>query len=683
MVIVLKKDITQEEKNHIRDFLAQKNFKLNEVVGEEDTILAAVGKMAMDPREVEIMPGVSRVIPISKPYKMASREFKRDNTIVEIPNSRGQIIRVGGQRVVSIAGPCAVESAEQMMTIAASVAASGAVMLRGGAYKPRTSPYSFQGLGEEGLRYLKDAGDKYGLPVVTEIVSSDFIPVMKDYVDVYQVGARNMQNFELLKKLGALGKPVILKNGLSATIEELLMSAEYLLSSGTDKVILCIRGIRTYEKVTRNTLDLSLVPVLRSMTHLPIIVDPSHAVGIRDKIPPMGLAAIAAGADGIIVEVHCCPEKALSDGAQSLYPAQFDKMMHDIEALAPVIGKSVAHIREESPAVGNTNNVAGNEKDSANKSCCSSSNTSSATNINGKQKVVCAYSGKRGAYAEQAITRYFDAADVEAKACDSFSGIFQAVVDGKADYGMVPIENSLAGSVYENYDNLTRFEDVSIVGSVTLRIQHALLGVKGATLADIKTVYSHPQGFSQCRKFLEQHNDWNQIESVSTATAAKQVATCGEVADNGSKANAAIASSVNASIYKLDVLAENIEDDPSNFTRFVIIAANHVNHGKEVNVLPNMATFMFCTKNEPGALYHCLGTFDKNKLNLSRLESRPIAGQPWKYWFYADAALTDENGASKFKTIDEGNAYVNKVIEELKDQAEDVRLLGIYSEGRQ
>jgi len=665
MVIVLKKDITNEEKNHIRDFLAQKNFKLNEVVGEEETILAAVGKLAMDPREVEILPGVSRVIPISKPYKMASREFKHDNTIVEIPNSRGQIIRVGGQRVVSIAGPCAVESAEQMMTIAASVAASGAVMLRGGAYKPRTSPYSFQGLGEEGLKYLKDAGEKYGLPVVTEIVSSDFIPVMKDYVDVYQVGARNMQNFELLKKLGALGKPVILKNGLSATIEELLMSAEYLLSSGTDKVILCIRGIRTYEKATRNTLDLSLVPVLRSMTHLPIIVDPSHAVGIRDKIPPMGLAAIAAGADGIIVEVHCCPEKALSDGAQSLYPAQFDKMMHDIEALAPVVGKSVAHIREEAP-------VASSSAASAKNGGSHAANTRSAN-----AKVVCAYSGKRGAYAEQAITRYFDAADVEAKACDSFSGIFQAVVDGKADYGMVPIENSLAGSVYENYDNLTRFEDVSIVGSVTLRIQHSLLSVKGATLDDIKTVYSHPQGFSQCRKFLELHNDWNQIETISTATAAKQVA------ESGNKSGAAIASSVNASLYKLDILADSIEDDPSNFTRFVIIAANHVQHGKEVNVLPNMATFMFCTKNEPGALYHCLGIFDSNKLNLSRLESRPIAGQPWKYWFYADAALTDENGVAKFKSAEEENAYVNKVIDELKNTAEDVRLLGVYSEGRQ
>ncbi|MBQ1181609.1 MAG: 3-deoxy-7-phosphoheptulonate synthase, partial [Treponema sp.] len=315
MVIVLKKDISIEEKHNLANFLGENNFKTNEVNGEEKTIIAAVGKLKIDPREVELQPGVESVIPISKPYKMASREFQPQNSVFEIPNNKKQIIRVGGQRIISIAGPCAVENREQMMSIAKEIANSGACMLRGGAYKPRTSPYSFQGLGEEGLILLKEAGDKYGLPVVTEVVASEYLQVMEDRgVDVYQVGARNMQNFELLKKLGKLNKPVILKRGLSATIEEWLMSAEYLLSSGTDKVILCERGIRTYEKATRNTLDLSAIPILRGLTHLPIIVDPSHAVGIRDKIPPMGLAAIASGADGIIVEVHNCPEKALSDG---------------------------------------------------------------------------------------------------------------------------------------------------------------------------------------------------------------------------------------------------------------------------------------------------------------------------------------------------------------------------------
>lgn len=659
MVIVLKSDITKKEKDDLRDFLTKRNFKLNEVKGEEETVLAAVGKLAMDLREVEIRPGVSRVIPISKPYKLASRDFKRDNTIVEIPNNRGQVIRVGGSRVVVIAGPCAVESREQMMEIAAVVASSGAVMLRGGAYKPRTSPYSFQGLGEKGLKYLKEAGEKYGLPVCTEIVSSEYIPVMKDYVDVYQVGARNMQNFELLKKLGVLNKPVVLKRGLSATMEDLLMSAEYLLASGTDKVILCERGIRTFEKATRNTLDLSAVPVLKSLSHLPVIVDPSHAVGIRDKIPPMGLAAIAGGADGIVVEVHGHPEKALSDGAQSLYPAQFDKMMHDIEALAPVVGKSVAHIHEVAPI----------------KSKKAGSVNAAPAKSKVPQKIVCAYSGNRGAYAEQAISRYFDAADVEACAVSSFDQIFQNVIDGKAHYGMVPIENSLAGSVHQNYDNLSRFEDVSIVGTVTLNIRHALLGVKGSALSDIKTVYSHPQGFSQCKKFLDGHLDWKHVDAVSTATAAQTVAKLKDAS------NAAIASVVNAPLYNLSVLQEDIEDDPGNFTRFVVIAPNN-RKGKTLNMVPNMASFIFKTKNEPGALYNCLGIFEKYRLNLTRLESRPIAGEPWRYWFYADADLKNEQGNIAGATAAKAKEYVNTVMDALKAKADDVRLLGLYSEVR-
>ncbi len=654
MVIVLKQNITSDERQKLTDYLTQNNFRTNEIKGEEETIIAAVGKLKVDPREVEILPGVERVIPISKPYKMASREFKPENTIVEIPTNRSQIIRVGGQRIVAIAGPCAVETREQMLSVAARVSGSGAAMLRGGAYKPRTSPYAFQGLGEEGLKLLKEAGDKYGMPVVTEVVAAEFLQTMEDHgVDVYQVGARNMQNFELLKRLGKLGKPVILKRGISATIEEWLMSAEYLLSSGTDKVILCERGIRTYERATRNTLDLSAIPVLRGMTHLPIIVDPSHAVGIRDKVSPMGLAAIAAGADGIIVEVHCNPDKALSDGAQSLYPEQFDKLMRDIEAMAPVVGKSVTHLRSiETPV------KIADAKSSAH------------------EGVVCAYSGKRGAFAEQAIGRYFDA-EVTALPVDSFREVFQKVADGRADYGIVPIENTLAGSVFENYDNLTQFEDVSIVGAVHLRVQHSLLGVKGASLDTIKTVYSHPQALSQCSKFLAQHPEWNRIDCVSTSTAAS------EVANSGSGKNAAIASGINASYYKLDVIQENIEDDPANYTRFVVIAANHFTDMTEVKQMadncrcaaglnPNMASFMFCVKNEPGALYAGLGVFQSFKLNLTRLESRPIQGQPWRYRFYADASL-QTTGADAVE-------YVNSVMTALKMQADDVRLLGVYAE---
>ena len=590
-----------------------------------------------------------------KPYKLASREYKKENTIVEIPNNRGQVIRVGGSRIVTIAGPCAVESREQMLEVAAAVAASGAVMLRGGAYKPRTSPYSFQGLGEEGLKYLKEAGDKYGLPVVTEIVDSSLIPIMEKYVDVYQIGARNMQNFELLKKVGMLGKPVILKRGLSATIEDFLMAAEYLLASGTEKVILCERGIRTFEKATRNTLDLSAIPVLRGLTHLPIIVDPSHAVGIRDKIPPMGLASVAGGADGIIVEVHCHPEKALSDGPQALYPQQFDKLMHDIEALAPVLGKSIAHIRLQPLALSKEKIDKENEKKPG--------------------SILCAYSGNRGAYAEQAIARYFDSEAITELPTSSFSELFQSVTDGKADFGMVPIENSLAGSVYENYDNLSRFEDVSIIGSVTLNIRHALLGVKGGRLEDVKNVYSHPQALSQCKKYLENHPEWKHVDAVSTATAAKTVSQL------ESSENAAIASIVNASLYGLDVLCEDIEDNPGNFTRFVVISANNAKPKlKMMNVTPKTASIIFKTKNQPGALYHCLGIIDKYNLNLSRLESRPIEGEPWRYWFYADAdisALGEQ--IPELENSEKGiREYIEKAVEELKTMADDVRILGIY-----
>lgn len=642
MVIVLKKDISDSEKENIKSLLAARSLKINELKGEESTVFAAVGKLAMDVREVEVLPGVEKVIPISKPYKMASREFKPENSIVEIPNNRGQIIRVGGSRLVAIAGPCAVESRQQMLDAAKAVASSGATMLRGGAYKPRTSPYSFQGLGEEGLKYLKEAGEKYGLPVVTEIVASEYIPVMKDYVDVYQVGARNMQNFELLKRLGALGKPVILKRGLSATIEEWLMSAEYLLSSGTDRVILCERGIRTYEKATRNTLDLSAIPVLRSMTHLPIIVDPSHALGVRDKIPPMALASIAAGADGIIVEVHCHPEQALSDAAQALYPAQFDKIMRDIESLAPVMGKEVAHIRSvESQKKANAEKVT-------------------------HKKPICVFSGMKGAYAEQAIENFFEDC-VEAQTVDSFDEIFQAVVDGKADYGMVPIENSTAGSVYNNYDNLTRYEDISIVGALTLRIQHSLLGVKGASLETIKNVYSHPQGLSQCSNFLRSQK-WNAVDTVSTATAASLVA------EKGSVENAAICNARNAAIYGLEVIKEGIQNEQNNYTRFVVIAANHVEEpaGQWSEQKPNMASFVFTTKNEAGALYDALGVFKEANLSMNRLESRPIAGKPWKYWFYCDVVIP--------QAVENPNNYIEDFSQKLKKMAEDVRILGVYAE---
>lgn len=645
MVIVLEKGIRDDDKNRVRTFLEKNSLRVNEIAGEEETIFGAVGKVGIDPREVEILPGVKQVIPISKPYKMASREFKRDDTVVAV---RG--VKFGGSRVSVIAGPCAVESREQMMESAARVAESGAVMLRGGAYKPRTSPYAFQGMGEEGVRLLREAGDAYGLPVVTEIVSAEHIPAMIDYVDVYQIGARNMQNFELLKKVGALGKPVILKRGLSATIEEWLMAAEYLLASGTEDVILCERGIRTYEKATRNTLDLSAIPILRSLTHLPIIVDPSHAVGIRDKVPPMALAAIAAGADGLIVEVHPHPEVAMSDGAQSLLPDQFEKMMRDIEVLAPVVGRAVSRRALPAKAVP----AAGQPP---------------ATAPGTAGPATCAYSGGRGAYAEIAIDRYYNG-DAAQLAVSNFREVIDAVLDGRAGFGMLPIENSLAGSVYENYDNLARYEDIEIVGEVTLRIEHSLLAIPGATVDGIESVYSHPQALAQCDEFLAKYPRWKHIETASTSDAAELVAASLD------KTKAAIASESAGSANRLVALKSGIETNPRNYTRFVVISRA----GTVVTDSPNHASVIFTIANEPGALHDALGLFMKHGLNLTKLESRPIQGEPWRYRFYANITLPEGVGSSVVAgeriraALDEMRA-----ISENKGIVQGLRVLGLYN----
>jgi 3-deoxy-7-phosphoheptulonate synthase len=285
---------------------------------------------------LQAIAGVEQVVPILKPFKLASREFHQDDTVIEV---RG--VKIGGGHLAMIAGPCAIESEPLLMEIAAKVKEAGANILRGGAFKPRTSPYSFQGLGEEGLKILRAAGDAYGMPVITEVMDPRQVDLVERYTDLFQVGARNMQNFDLLKELGKTRTPVLLKRGMSATVKDLLMSAEYILSQGNREVILCERGIRTFEDSTRNTLDLSSIPVVKGMSHLPIIADPSHATGKPDLIPAMARASIAAGSDGVHIEVHSCPEKALSDGPQALLPDQYGRLMDDLRQLAELMGKSI------------------------------------------------------------------------------------------------------------------------------------------------------------------------------------------------------------------------------------------------------------------------------------------------------------------------------------------------------
>lgn len=338
MVIVLEKNVADKQIENIIKHLEDFGFAVHKSTGVEQIVLGAIGvKPDFDTRNVKIIDGVAEVYRITEPYKLASRSFQKENTVITIKG-----IPIGGNEVMMMAGPCSIESEEQIFTLAEIVAKSGVKILRGGAFKPRTSPYAFQGMGEEGLKLIRKAADAYNLLVITEVMENAQIDLIGKYTDIYQVGARNMQNFSLLRELGKTNIPIMLKRGLSATIEEWLMSAEYILSSGNRQVIMCERGIRTFETATRNTFDLSSIPVLQKKSHLPVAADPSHATGLRDKVLPMARAAVAAGADALMVEVHHQPEKALSDGPQALLPEQFTELMKQIRLIAEVIGRKIA-----------------------------------------------------------------------------------------------------------------------------------------------------------------------------------------------------------------------------------------------------------------------------------------------------------------------------------------------------
>ncbi|OIO13507.1 MAG: 3-deoxy-7-phosphoheptulonate synthase [Ignavibacteria bacterium CG1_02_37_35] len=338
MVIVLEKNIADKQIENIIKHLEDFGFAVHKSTGVEQIVLGAIGvKPDFDTRNVKIIDGVAEVYRITEPYKLASRSFQKENTVINIKG-----ISIGGNEVMMIAGPCSIESEEQIFTLAEIVSKSGAKILRGGAFKPRTSPYAFQGMGEEGLKLIRKAADAYHLLVITEVMEIAQIDLIGKYTDIYQIGARNMQNFSLLKELGKTNIPIMLKRGLSATIEEWLMSAEYILSNGNKEIMLCERGIRTFETATRNTFDLSAIPVLQKKSHLPVVADPSHATGLRDKVLPMARAAVAAGADALMVEVHHQPEKALSDGPQALLPEQFMELMKQIRLIAEVIGRKIA-----------------------------------------------------------------------------------------------------------------------------------------------------------------------------------------------------------------------------------------------------------------------------------------------------------------------------------------------------
>ena len=339
MVIVMKQGATDAQIDHAIEWVESVGYKTHPSQGVERTIIGAAGddRGKAQIKSAQYLPGVEKVVPILKPYKLASRDYKAENTEFDMGNG----VKVGGKKIVVMAGPCSVENYDMLLHLAKVVKKAGGTFLRGGAFKPRTSPYSFQGLGEEGLKYLRKAADETGLLVCTEVMDTRQVELVSQYSDMLQIGARNMQNFDLLKECGMTKKAVLLKRGLAATVKDLLMSAEYLLSKGNFKVMLCERGIRTFETSTRNTLDLNAIPVIKKETHLPVLVDPSHGTGYRDFVAPMAMAGVAAGCDGLMIEIHQCPEEAKSDGEQSLLPVQFEEMMKRARAVAQAVGRDI------------------------------------------------------------------------------------------------------------------------------------------------------------------------------------------------------------------------------------------------------------------------------------------------------------------------------------------------------
>ncbi|KJS33233.1 MAG: phospho-2-dehydro-3-deoxyheptonate aldolase [Desulfatitalea sp. BRH_c12] len=591
MILVLKKDANDADKSRIRSELFAKGCVVREMNGTGQTVIAAIGRGDLDIAELAALPGVAEVVPITSKFKLVGRQWHPQDSEVTVGP-----ITIGGQRIALIAGPCAIESMDQALTTAREVKRYGGVLFRGGAFKPRTSPYSFQGMEEEGLKILAQVRAETGMPVVTEITSVSQADLMLRYVDMVQVGARNMQNFELLKCVGRMGKPVLLKRGLASTIEEWLMSAEYILAEGNDQVVLCERGIRTFEPYTRNTLDLSAIPVLKNLTHLPVVVDPSHATGIREKVAPMARAAIAAGADGLMVEVHHDPDKALSDGPQSLYPEQFGQLARDIYVIAPVVGKQL-------------------DFDYLEKS------SRYQQQPRGEQ-VMAAYLGEPGSFSHIACTQYLGG-EVATAPQSSFRAIFDAVQNAEARYGIIPLENSLTGSIHENYDLLLAY-DLKIVGELYLRIIHHLMAAPGTGLEDVRRVWSAEPGIQQCRQFLDRYPQWELATVPATSSAVRRLR-------DGQKGDAAIGSREAAVLNDMHIIAEGIETDPRNFTRFVIVGKTPLADRPKTK-----SSIVFSTANQPGALFEVMHIFADHHINLVKLESRPIHGKPWQYMFYAD-----------------------------------------------
>lgn len=622
MLLKFESTIEPSQKDQIKSMLSSEGCMIREIKDAGVDVMALIGNSGKDVEQLKQIDGIADVMPIKTSYKLASREFKTQDSIVTI----GDVV-VGADQIVVVAGPCAIESYDQAMTIAREVKKYGAVLFRGGAYKPRSSPYSFQGLEKEGLKILAAVREETGLGVVTEITSPTQVDLMMEYVDAVQIGARNMQNFELLKCAGRMNKPVVLKRGLASTIQEWLMSAEYIMAGGNDQVILCERGIRTFEPYTRNTLDLSAIPVLKKLTHLPIVIDPSHATGIREKVSPMARAAVAAGADAIMIEVHNDPDNALSDGPQSLYPEQFSQLTRDIYVIAPVVGKQLDfnYLKK----------------------------TEAINNMDAGVSKTAAFIGEYGAFSHKACLGYFGD-KIKPIPAKTFKHIFDAVQSGTTQYGIIPLENSLSGSIHENYDLLQEY-DLKIVGEITMRIKHALIANEIIDPKGIRKILAPPPALSQCRNYLDQYPDMERIPAKATSSAVRMVK------ESGDPQIAAIASTMAARIFKMKVLEESIEDNPRNYTRFAVIA-------REFSTIEQAqkTSLVFSTDHQPGSLSEVLKILSEHRINLAKLESRPMPGKPWEYMFYADVEADFEQDNLK------------PVMKQLKEKTELFKILGRY-----
>ncbi len=617
MILVLRSDVSDKEIEELEAKLHDFGVETRTLRGEERSVIAAIGKLTFDEAEFAMHPAVIEVLRVSKPYKLCAKESGL------LPHLKVGNTLVGGPQFIVIAGPCTVENRDMMLESARKLSAMGVCWLRGGAFKPRSSPYSFQGLGEEGLKILAEARDLTGMKIVTEVMTPDKVEMVAKYADVLQIGARNMQNYDLLKAVAEVDKPVLLKRGFACLIDEWLMSAEYIMGKNP-RVMLCERGIRTFENKTRNTLDLNAVPVLKELTHLPVLVDPSHGTGVRNYVLPMSLAALGAGADGLMIEAHPDPEHAASDGPQSLTFPQMERLLKSLQSMAPVVGRELelSYKQAKEPIV-----------------------------VNGK-KVEVAYQGEPGAFSEKASRSFFG--EVTTEGYPTFRQVFEKLVAGEASYGVLPFENSLTGSIFQNYDLLMEF-DVSVIGELKLRVSHNLIAHRGVRMDQIKRLYLHPQAAGQCDRFLRGHPEWILYQTYDTAGSVKMIR------DQELMDGAAIASREAAKAYDMQVIAESVEDNPQNYTRFFILARQPNVHEK-----CNKISLLFTTKNEPGALHLALKLFADKRLNLLKLESRPIPGRPWEYVFYLDL---------------EGNTQVpeiSKVLEQLSAKTSRYKLLGNY-----